>query len=129
MTVGEARLRSLDEKARQVLGEEDGATFMEMVTEPRWAEVADKQDIAAVREDLAALESQINDRFEQIDHKFEQIDHKFEQIDHKFEILGHQWGARLERELRQFNMRLTAMMATFVMGGMVLAAGIARISV
>lgn len=122
MTVDEARLRSLDHKARQVLGEDDGATFMEIVTEPRWAEVAGKQDIAALRQDLASLESQINDQFEQ-------IDHKFEQIDHKFEILGHQWGARLERELRQFNMRLTAMMATFVMGGMVLAAGIARISV
>lgn len=124
MTVDEARVRSLDENARQVLGEDDGATLMEML-----ADTATTDDLAALEERLDRRFEQIDRRFEAIDRRFEAIDRRFDTVDHKFEILNHQWGARLERELRQFNMRLTAMMATFVMGGMVLAAGIARISV
>lgn len=110
MTVGEARQQALDEKARQVLGEDDGATFMEMLTD------------MATKDDLAALEGRL-------DRRFEAIDRRFDTVDHRFEVLNHQWGERLERELRQFNTRLTTMMATFVMGGMGLAAAIARISV
>lgn len=128
MTVEEARVRSLDRKAREVLGEEDGATFMEIVSE-RPTDVATKHDIESVRHDIESLKEALVGFEARVERRFEAVDRRFEAVDHRFEVLEHQWGARLERELRQFNMRLTAMMATFVMGGMVLAAGIARISV
>ncbi len=110
MTVDEVRQQALDEKTRQVLGEDDGATFMEMLA------------VMATRDDLAGLETRL-------DRRFEAIDRRFDNVDHKFEVLEHRFGERLERELRHMTNRMMTVFGSFLLGGMALAAGIARISV
>ena len=63
MAVDEARRHSLGVKAREVLGVDDGRTLMEMLPGVGWADVATKQDLAALREQVATkadLKAEVN---------------------------------------------------------------------
>jgi hypothetical protein len=59
MAVDERRRHALHSAARRQLGEEEGDALMELLPPVAWADVATKQDIAAVKQDLAALENRL----------------------------------------------------------------------
>jgi hypothetical protein len=67
---------------------------MELLPPVGWADVATKQD-------LAALEGRIDARFDRVDARFASLDQRFELMEHK--VLG-----IMERELRQLTWRLFA---------------------
>jgi hypothetical protein len=75
-----------------LLGDDEGITLMELLPPVGWADVATKQDLAALREVMEA---------------------RFEAMDHQFETLEHRLEARFERGLRTM---LLAMLSLFVTG-------------
>lgn len=94
MTVDERNRLQLAEAAKRILGDDEGITLMELLPPVGWADVATKQD-------LAALEGRIDARFDRVDARFASLDQRFELMEHK--VLG-----IMERELRQLTWRLFA---------------------
>jgi hypothetical protein len=94
VAVDERNRLQLAEAAKRVLGADEGITLMELLPPVGWADVATKQD-------LAALEVRLDSRFEALDARFAIVDSRFETMEHR--ILG-----AMERELRSLTWKLFA---------------------
>jgi hypothetical protein len=101
MTVDERNRLQLAEAAKRSLGDDEGITLMELLPPVGWADVATKQD-------LAALEGRIDARFDRVDARFDRVDARFASLDQRFELMEHKVLGIMERELRQLTWRLFA---------------------
>jgi hypothetical protein len=87
MEVDERRRLELADAAKRTLGEDAGITLMELLPPVGWADVATRQDLAALRSDIdavrvdltreiGALRSEVDLRFETFEHKVMGAFHK-----------------------------------------------------
>jgi hypothetical protein len=91
MTVDERSRLQLAEALKQVLGDEEGITLMELLPPVGWADVATRHDLVALKSDLVALESRVDARFERLE----------AHMDARFEITEARMEAKFERGFRQ----------------------------
>jgi hypothetical protein len=59
MAVDERRRHALHTAAQRQLGDEEADTLMELLPPVGWADVATKQDIAAIEQDIVASENRL----------------------------------------------------------------------
>ena len=119
MSLSEQSRFELHRGLEEVIGSERAATLMAHLPPTGWADVATKQDLAALegRMDLrfARIDLRfdgIDQRFDVIDQRFDVIDQRFEAIDQCFEAIDHRFDAidgrfqttdqRLEERLQHF---------------------------
>ena len=71
---------ALQQRAREVLGEQEGDTLMAHLPPVGWADVATKQDIASLRESIASLRELMDERFSQVSERFSQVSERFSHV-------------------------------------------------
>lgn len=91
MTVDERSRLQLAEALKQVLGDEEGITLMELLPPVGWADVATKHDVVAMKHDLIALGGRVEARFDRLE----------AHMDARFQISESRMEAKLERGTRQ----------------------------
>jgi hypothetical protein len=97
MSIDERKRHARYERLEDVLDGEHADTLMELLPPVGWADVATKQD-------LAALEQRMDLRFEAMEHRFEAQDHRF---DARLTALG----SELRGEMAELDKRLTGQIA------------------
>jgi hypothetical protein len=102
MTVDERSRLQLAEALKQVLGDEEGITLMELLRPVGWADVATRHDLVALKSDLVALESRVDARFERLE----------AHMDARFEITAARMEAKFERGFRQMIVTTAALMVS-----------------
>ncbi|MFI5047284.1 MAG: hypothetical protein ACHQIG_09495 [Acidimicrobiia bacterium] len=91
MAIDERRRLELADAVKRTLGDEAGLTLMEMLTPVGWADVATKQDLAAVRADIDRLRVDLtreiggvrSDLTGEIGALRNEVDLKFDTLEHK----------------------------------------------
>jgi hypothetical protein len=124
MSVDERSRLQLAEAAKRVFGADEGITLMELLPPVGWADVATKQDLAALEGRIDArfdsVEARTDTRFERMEARFDRVDarfdsfeartdSRFERMDAKFEILEYKILGEMHRELRNMTWKLFAM--------------------
>ena len=96
MTVDERSRVQLAEALKNVLGDEEGITLMELLPPVGWADVATKHD-------LLMLEGRVDSRFDRLE----------AHMDARFEISESRMEAKFEKGFRQI---VVTMMSLFITG-------------
>ena len=112
MSLSEQSRFELHRGLEEVIGSERAATLMAHLPPTGWADVATKQDLAALEGRMDLRFARIDLRFDGIDQRFDVIDQRFEAIDQCFEAIDHRFDAidgrfqttdqRLEERLQHF---------------------------
>ena len=109
MWIDEGRRLALADAAKQALGDEAGVTLMALLPPVGWADVATKQD-------LAALEQRLDARFAIVDVKLgsleQRMDARFAVVDLKLESLEHRLVAQFDRGFRQVLVTVSALVVS-----------------
>jgi hypothetical protein len=108
MTVDERNRLQLAEAAKRILGDDEGITLMELLPPVGWADVATKQDLAALEGRIDARFDRVDARFDRVDARFDTVDARFASLDQRFELMEHKVLGTMERGLRQLTWRLFA---------------------
>ena len=103
MAVDERSRLQLAEALKQVLGDEEGITLMELLPPVGWADVATKQDLRMIDLRFDALETRIDARFDGVE----------AHMDARFQISESRMEARFEKGFRQI---VVTMMSLFITG-------------
>jgi hypothetical protein len=73
MSLEPQRLRSLERRLREVLGEENASTLMDHL--PDWA-VATKSDMSVLKSEMSGLKSEMSALEERVDFKLESLENR-----------------------------------------------------
>ncbi|MGH8909872.1 MAG: hypothetical protein ACRD0K_26100 [Egibacteraceae bacterium] len=90
MAVDERSRHDLYLRLESVLGGTEADTLMAHLPPVGWADVATKQDVAAVKQDITAVRRDIDGLEQRLDERFNVIDARFKVVDERFNGLE-QW--------------------------------------
>lgn len=109
MVVDERSRHELYRRLDEVLGEEAANTLIEHLPPVGWADVATKQDLAALEERLDLRFARVDDRFARVEDRFSRVDDQFDRIDERLGAMGDRFGAldeKLDERFEKFDERL-----------------------
>ena len=112
MAVDERSRRELYRRLEEVLGPEAATTLIEHLRPVDWADVATKQDLAALEE--------------RVDLRFARVDDRFDRVDDRISAMGSELRASFEHELRGQTTTIVFALVSVVLTMAALAFALAR---